>query len=334
MRATLLLLAMLLPFHAQAQTPETEADAAPEAVEPNTRVDAPTRSALYEQALERKLPTEEQRQLDFHGESQLGLFLPAARPEALGGVLLIAGPGEHADWPELIAPVRRQLSDAGWNTLSISLPDSSGASDSPPNPPAEDNQADTPDEELSEEEQGLQAADNQPDQPPTPELKPANSDPDYATRAMQLIQAAWQVLAAEGNEHITIIARSEAGYWALRAASPPASGQPPQALILFKPKDPGIEGQPNINLLLEKWDKPLLELFNAGSPQGAIQGTEHQRIARRTGHNLYQQWDIDYLRDSMLADDMLRKRLQGWLERRLLNQTTEVGASPKPAITP
>lgn len=334
MRATLLLFALLLPFHAQAQTSETEADAAPEAVEPNTRVDAPTRSALYEQALERKLPTEEQRQLDFHGESQLGLFLPAARPEALGGVLLIAGPGEHADWPELIAPVRRQLSDAGWNTLAISLPDSPGASDSPNDPPAEDTQADTTDDTQTEEEQGLQAADNQPDQPPAPELKPDTSDPDYATRSMQLIQAAWQVLAAEGNEHITIIARSEAGYWALRAASPPASGQPPQALILFKPKDPSIKGQPSINLLLEKWDKPLLELLNAGSPRGAIQGREHQRIARRTGHSLYQQWDIDYLRDSILADDMLRKRLQGWLERRLLNQTTEVGASPKPAITP
>ncbi|MEH6491506.1 DUF3530 family protein [Halopseudomonas sp.] len=336
MRALLLLIALSLPLCSQAQTPETEeaaADATPTA-QAGKRAESPSRNALYQQALERRLPTEEQRQLDFHGESQLGLYLPAARPEALGGVLLIAGPGEHADWPELIGPARRRLSDAGWNTLSISLPDAplpaSVAEPATPNP-----DVDTADKEGSDEPEDPQlAADNQPDQPPVPTTAQAITTTDYATRCMQLIQAAWQVLAAEKNEHITLITRAEAGYWALRAASPPASQQPPHAIVLFKPRDAAIEGQPSLNLLLEKWDKPLLELLAASSPQGAIQAREHQRIARRMGHSLYQQWDIDYLPDSVLADDMLQKRLQGWLERRLLNQASEVGASAEPAVAP
>ncbi len=333
MRALLLLIALSLPLCSQAQTPETvdapANDAA--AAERGERTESPTRNALYQQALERKLPTEEQRQLDFHGESQLGLYLPAARPKALGGVLLIAGPGEHADWPELIGPARRRLSDAGWNTLSISLPEAPlSPSTAEPEVPA--TAADT--EGSDEQENPLLAADNQPDQPPVPSTATADSSADYAKRCMQLIQAAWQVLAAENNEHITLITRADAGYWALRAASPPASQQPPHAVILFKPRDPLIEGQPSLNLLLEKWDKPLLELLAAGSPQGAIQAREHQRIAQRTGHSLYQQWDIDYLRDSVLADDMLQKRLQGWLERRLLNQPSEVGVSAEPAVAP
>ncbi|SDS44463.1 Protein of unknown function [Halopseudomonas sabulinigri] len=334
MRALLLLIALSLPLCSQAQTPETEeaaADATPTAQD-GKRAESPSRNALYQQALERRLPTEEQRQLDFHGESQLGLYLPAARPEALGGVLLIAGPGEHADWPELIGPARRRLSDAGWNTLSISLPDAPLPASVAPAPEAD---ADAVDAEASDEpEDPLLAADNQPDQPPATAVASAESSADYATRCMQLIQAAWQVLAAENNEHITLITRADAGYWALRAASPPASQQPPHAVILFKPRDPAIEGQPSLNLLLEEWDKPLLELLAAGSPQGAIQAREHQRIARRAGHNLYQQWDIDYLQNSVLADDMLQKRLQGWLERRLLNQPSEIGASTEAAVAP
>ncbi|GAA6131313.1 DUF3530 family protein [Halopseudomonas sabulinigri] len=334
MRVLLLLIALSLPLCSQAQTPETEQPPADEAAatESAERATSPSRNALYQQVLERRLPTEEQRQLDFHGEAQLGLYLPAARPKALGGVLLIAGPGEHADWPELIGPARRRLSDAGWNTLSISLPDA-------PLPPSIEAEtpapaADTADIQDEEPQEPLLAADNQPDQPPAPPLASAESSADYATRCMQLIQAAWQVLAAENNEHITLITRAEAGYWALRAASPPASQQPPHAVILFKPRDPAIEGQPSLNLLLEKWDKPLLELLAAGSPQGAIQAREHQRIARRAGHNLYQQWDIDYLQNSVLADDMLQKRLQGWLERRLLNQPSEIGASTEAAVAP
>jgi len=333
MRVTLLLIALFVPAFALAQTPADEPTETSETAEPAGRTEPASRNALYEQALERKFPTEEQRQLDFNGESQLGLYLPAARPEALGGVLLIAGPGEHADWPQVIAPARRRLSDAGWNTLSISLPAMPISIDSTAESAAGVTEPAAADDDAADaQEQGLQSADNQPDQPPA--STPKEAQEDYTTRNMQLIQAAWQVLAAEGNEHISIIARSEAGYWALRAASPPASGQPPQALLLFKPRDPGLDDQPSLNLLLEKWNKPLLELLSAGSPQGATQAREHQRIARRVGNSLYQQWDIDYLRDSVLADDMLQKRLQGWLEQRLLNKAAEVGELPKPAMTP
>ena len=326
MRAMLLLSILLLPLCALAQEPASTADATAEIAEPGTRIESPSRSALYEQALERKLPTQEQRKLDFNGESQLGLYMPAARPEGLGGVLLIAGPGEHADWPNLIAPLRRQLSDAGWNTLSIGLPDSPPLPDSALN----DTPTDNTDPQDGAVEQGLQAADNQPDQAPPAEDAAA----DYATRCTQLIQAAWKVLSAEGNEYITVIARDASGYWALRAASPPVSGQPPQALILFQPREPELADQPTFQLLLEQWDKPLLELINSGSAQGEIQAREHQRIAQRAGHAQYKQWDTDYLLDSMLAEDMLQKRIEGWLERLVETQAAGSTASAKAAMTP
>ena len=69
MRAMLLLSILLLPLCALAQEPASTADATAEIAEPGTRIESPSRSALYEQALERKLPTQEQRKLDFNGES-------------------------------------------------------------------------------------------------------------------------------------------------------------------------------------------------------------------------------------------------------------------------
>jgi pimeloyl-ACP methyl ester carboxylesterase len=52
------------------------------------------------------------------------LFSPAASPTKVkrGGVILLHGLGAHPDWPEVIAPLRAGLPDAGWATLSIQLP--------------------------------------------------------------------------------------------------------------------------------------------------------------------------------------------------------------------
>ncbi|MEH6563876.1 MAG: DUF3530 family protein [Halopseudomonas sp.] len=338
MRAMLLSLVLLLPLcaspaHAQTQDeqgPSSDATGAP--AEATTRGDPPSRRALYEQVLERELPTQQQRQLDFGGESQLGLFLPAARPKALGGILLIAGPGEHADWPQLIAPARRQLSDAGWNTLSISLPDAPAPTETRLLVSAPDSDQAKVDEQQPAET-GLQSPDNQPDQPPT-EADAAASATAYAQRCTQLIQAAWQVLTAEGDKYVAVIARNEAGYWALRAASPPANGQPPHSMVIFAPRDPGLTAQPALGQMLEGWDKPLLEMVNTGNPQGASQAKEHQRIAQRKGYPAYQQWDIDYLKDSVLADAVLQKRLQGWVERALLQQPVPAIDLPESTVAP
>jgi pimeloyl-ACP methyl ester carboxylesterase len=52
------------------------------------------------------------------------LLSPAASPTKIrrGGVILLHGLGAHPDWPEVIAPLRAGLPEAGWTTLSIQLP--------------------------------------------------------------------------------------------------------------------------------------------------------------------------------------------------------------------
>jgi pimeloyl-ACP methyl ester carboxylesterase len=55
-------------------------------------------------------------------DSFLALYTPAGGNERRGGVLLLHGLGAHPDWPDVIAPLRQELPDAGWATLSLQLP--------------------------------------------------------------------------------------------------------------------------------------------------------------------------------------------------------------------
>lgn len=50
------------------------------------------------------------------------IYTPAVTVARRGGVILLHGMGAHPDWPEVIAPLRRELPEAGWTTLSIQMP--------------------------------------------------------------------------------------------------------------------------------------------------------------------------------------------------------------------
>lgn len=50
------------------------------------------------------------------------IYTPATTTQRRGGVILLHGMGAHPDWPEVISPLRRELPDSGWTTLSIQMP--------------------------------------------------------------------------------------------------------------------------------------------------------------------------------------------------------------------
>lgn len=56
------------------------------------------------------------------GREFLGLYQPAYGRLPRRVVVLVHGMGGHADWPDVIAPLRRQLPQSGWSTLSIQMP--------------------------------------------------------------------------------------------------------------------------------------------------------------------------------------------------------------------
>ncbi len=50
------------------------------------------------------------------------IYTPEETASAKGGVILMHGTGAHPDWEDIIHPLRSELPDKGWATLSIQLP--------------------------------------------------------------------------------------------------------------------------------------------------------------------------------------------------------------------
>lgn len=60
-------------------------------------------------------------QLPIKNDSFFAIYTEASTPMSRGGVILLHGLGAHPDWPQMISPLRRQLPDYGWHTLSVHL---------------------------------------------------------------------------------------------------------------------------------------------------------------------------------------------------------------------
>lgn len=119
-----LCLSLILPcaFSVNAADP-TPAAEKPAEEKPAERQPLLERSQEEAAALERKVPAQEQQQLQAGSDSFLALWKPANTAEPKGAVIIIPGAGETADWPQAIGPLRRKLPDAQWSSLSITLPD-------------------------------------------------------------------------------------------------------------------------------------------------------------------------------------------------------------------
>lgn len=63
--------------------------------------------------------------LSFQGDTFLALHKVAQSNDPQGCIILLHGNNEHPDWPNVINPVRSELTKSSWCTISIEVPDSS-----------------------------------------------------------------------------------------------------------------------------------------------------------------------------------------------------------------
>lgn len=266
----LMLLLLIVCAPAQAQTPPAS-DPDPVTA---TRPDLPPRSISQEQALQRQIPMDEHRQLGEGESTFLGLFLPAARPDPLGSVLLIADVGEHANWPELIEPARVRLSETGWNTLAIGLPDAPAAT------------IGTGDEHST--------------------ARQARFEEQVAER----LNLGLALLNEAGATPVAVIARGQAGVWIMHLGEQLSSVD---ALITHQPRstNTGTRLEP----LLEQWDKPLLDIATKGALGRSESARQRQLIAQRNGHQQYRQILVSNPGNAAQTQQMLIKRIDGWLRQ-------------------
>lgn len=56
------------------------------------------------------------------GTNFLALYAEPTTDQVKGAVILIHGNGVHPAWPDVVEPLRMQLPDNGWHTLSLQMP--------------------------------------------------------------------------------------------------------------------------------------------------------------------------------------------------------------------
>jgi len=56
------------------------------------------------------------------GTEFLALFTENSTKQTLGGAIILHGSGVHPAWPDVIEPIRFNLTEHGWHTLSLQMP--------------------------------------------------------------------------------------------------------------------------------------------------------------------------------------------------------------------
>ena len=317
-------LSLLLPISAslQAEEPGTTDEAASDqgaALDPPAadlaRPPQTERSADAASALSRHLPSQEQQLLQAGDESFLALWLPANTAEAHGVVVLVAGAGETADWPRVLGPLRRRLPDAGWHSLTLSLPDpqdvlppapgvnaanTATAAAAPAALDATPASADAPQADPS-----LQA-----DQPmPAPGER-------HARRIKQRITAALELARQQQAKHIVLLGHGSGGYWSTRYLS---EEQPAdvRSLLLVDVK-PAADASPGLDELQTSLKLATGDFYYQDRQLERDAAARRLLASKRQEHPAYTQVALKALPGNPdVEQEQLYRRLRGWLTLQL-----------------
>ncbi|MGV8841663.1 MAG: alpha/beta hydrolase family protein [Pseudomonas sp.] len=301
------------------------------------------RSRAEAAALERQLPTSEQQHLLAGTEDFLALWQPANVGQPSGAVILLPGDGETANWPKVIGPLRRKLPDAGWHSLSLSLPDPQQAplpellafaihnGDAAPGAetaadPASAEQtaktaADAADKQAAAatpatvpETAETAAADVPATAPDTPPLSVEEQQKAHAERVLARIEAGIAFAEQQQAQTIVLLGHGSGAYWAARYM---AERQPDQVkhLLLVAPSTPAGFGPPVDEQV------PALQLAT-GDFYYQEQLIERNRAQNRTQAATRQQHP-DYSQVALKAlpgnpgaeQEQLFRRIRGWLSK-------------------
>ena len=329
-RHTALALSLLLlaaPLHAEEEAPTAtpEAPAAPAAPAEDVRAALPERSEADAQALERQLEQKEQQQLKAGDQSFLALWLPANVGEPSGAVILVPGEDGNADGAQAVGPLRRKLPDAGWHSLSLSLPDPSG--DAPPARSTEIAAEPAPASvDTAEASAGETAAETtaQPapaDAATTPAPAPVAATPEelqkaHAERVLARIGSAIAFAEQQQAKSIVLLGHGSGAYWAARylAERKPASIR---NLLLVAPSLPAGYTPP-LDELIPALQLATGDFYYKDLPADRRAALQRSQASKRQKHPAYIQVAMKALPGNREAEqEQLYRRIRGWLSLKI-----------------
>jgi pimeloyl-ACP methyl ester carboxylesterase len=276
------------------------------------------RSADAASALIRQLPDQEQQVLQAGDESFLALWLPANAVEAHGVVVLVAGDGESADWPNVLGPLRRKLPEAGWHSLTLSLPD---PQDDLPLAPAikaanAATATDAPPPAAKAGELPPVTDTVQPDPSPQTDQPTEDASERHARRIKQRIAAALELARQQQAKQIVLLGHGSGGYWSMRYLS---DEQPAdvRSLLLVNVK-PAADASPGLDELQASLKLTTGDFYYKDRPLERSAATERAQASKRQKHPAYTQVALKALPGNPeVEQEQLYRRLRGWLTLQL-----------------
>ena len=312
-----LCLSLILPcaFSVEAADPAPAPADSPAATEPTERQPLLERSQEDAAALERTLPAQEQQQLQAGSETFLALWKPANAAEPKGAVIIVPGAGETADSPQAVGPLRRKLPDAGWSSLSITLPDLQSDAIAPrvlevppsikaPDTGTKDSTTSTPIE---------QAAGGEADIADKAVVESVDEQRRVdAERIFARIDAAVAYAEGQSARSIVVLGHGTGGYWAARYLS---EKQPPQVekLLMVAVKTPaGIK--PELLDLTSSLKLPTADIFYMDKPLDRDAALARLQASKRLKTTAFSQVSLKALPGNAKdQQEQLVRRVRGWL---------------------
>ncbi|MNZ55686.1 hypothetical protein D3C78_736180 [compost metagenome] len=311
-----LCLSLILPcaFSVKAADPAPAAEEKTAEEKPLERQPLPERSQEEATALERKIPAQEQQQLQAGSDTFLALWKPANTAEPKGAVIIIPGAGETVDWPQAIGPLRRKLPDAEWSSLSITLPDLQSDAIAPriveaaPAPkPAETGSKDSTTAAPIEQVAGGEA--DVADKAVT-ETTEEQSKAD-AERIFARIDAAIAFAEQQSARSIVVLGHGTGAYWAARYLS---EKQPSQVerFLMVAAQTPA-QAKPELDELAPNLKLPTADIFYMDKPLDRNAALARLQANKRVKTSAFSQVALKALPDTKAEQEQLFRRVRGWL---------------------
>ncbi|MBH3428569.1 alpha/beta hydrolase family protein [Pseudomonas alkylphenolica] len=315
-------LSLILPCSAHAaaaETPEAPANAPSAAAQ---RQPLAERSQEDARALERQVPQAEQQMLQAGNDNFLALWKPANNSEPAGAVIILAGAGENADWPKTVGPLRRKFPDAGWHSLSLSLPDL--VSDSPqarvdtapaPSEPVATGQSapakNTPEDANAGVEKAT-ANEGETSDGASPEQAAGSEDKADAERIFARLDAAVAYAQQHNARSIVLLGNGSGAYWAARYLSERQPAQV-QKLVMVAAQTPAQAGQP-LEALMPSLKVPTADFFYKNQAQSGKLAEQRLQASKRLKDTDYRQVGLITLPGNAAAEqEQLFRRVRGWI---------------------
>lgn len=287
---------------------------APAAEKPVERQPLPERSQEEASALERKIPQQEQQQLQAGSDSFLALWKPANSAEPEGVAIIVPGNGENADWPQAISPLRHKLPDANWGTLSLSLPDVSVDTLPPRVMEAPKATVDTSSKEASTADKPIEQAASAEAEGTDPSVVPGADEQDKtdASRIFDRIDAAVAFAQTQGARSVVLVGHGTGAWWAARYLTEKQPSQV-QKLVMVAAQTPNGR-HPDVQQLVPALKLPTADVFYQDNAQARKNAQARGQAAKRLKNEGYKPVSLKTVPGNSAAEqEQLYRRVRGWL---------------------